>query len=194
LLHGDESIKTAHLHALLFILHETQFSASDLLDILQHLHTCVHEKRGEIASWALLAISRYVDVHSVGSNFCTYTATSCALQDSASSISSADWIQTWQTGARALVSSNTCRAASVQLHSLLDRNLILYHEIAEDVDAMATSTDTNGPASLSDASMTLMSHILSLRVIEAPGIISQVSQHVIRWLFRCWTPGKQSAF
>jgi len=77
------------------------------------------------------------------------------------------------------------------MHSLLQHKLIAYHEVAEDISAMILSTDTNGPSGLSDASMTLMSHVLSLRSAEVPGASIQMSQHVLRWLLRCWVPGKQ---
>lgn len=57
LLQSDEGSRGAHLHTLLFILHEIEFNADDLLEILQQLHACVHDKRGNIACWAFIAIA-----------------------------------------------------------------------------------------------------------------------------------------
>lgn len=54
----DEKIRLAGLQILPYILSNRQFELSELQTILEHLQTCSSDKRGEIPSWAMLAISR----------------------------------------------------------------------------------------------------------------------------------------
>lgn len=114
---------------------------------------------------------------------------SCTHQGDATNISSPEWLQLWQNGTRTLTFTATCRTASALLHAILARNLVLFNDVAEDVNAMITSTDTNGPAILSDSSISLMLHLLHARVTEVPGSSLSASQLVVRWLFSKWTPG-----
>jgi ataxia telangiectasia mutated family protein len=97
----------------------------------------------------------------------------------------------WHLGLRSLTIFPTCRAASHLLHSLLGKMLVQYHEIGEDVASIITSADVSGPAVLCDSSIILMSHLLHARVTEVPGASLKASQHVIRWLFSRWDPGKR---
>lgn len=54
----DESLRLAGLQIIPFVLQETQISAARLSDLLTQLHTCAGDKRGNITSWALLAVAR----------------------------------------------------------------------------------------------------------------------------------------
>ncbi len=98
-------------------------------------------------------------------------------------------MQFWHIGTRSLTFSGTCRAAAVELHALLSRKLVQYHDISEDINSMVTTADTNGPVALSDSSILLMTHLLHARVTEVPGASLVASLHVIRWLFAKWNPG-----
>jgi ataxia telangiectasia mutated family protein len=53
----DEKSKTAELQILPFVLQECQLSASELVTLIAQLHQCTGDKRGNIASWALIAMA-----------------------------------------------------------------------------------------------------------------------------------------
>lgn len=108
--------------------------------------------------------------------------------------SGVDWVQLWHIGARALTFPATCRAAAVQLHSMLATGLVEYQEVSEDVNAMITAADVSGPVALCDSALFLMMHLLHVRVTEVPGASLLVCQHVIRWLFARWNPSKVSTY
>jgi ataxia telangiectasia mutated family protein len=54
----EENVRIAGLQILPFVLQQTQFSGPILTDLLDQLGACALDKRGNIASWALLAIAR----------------------------------------------------------------------------------------------------------------------------------------
>lgn len=54
----DEKLRTAELQILPFILQEAQLSTLELDGLLGQLHQCAGDKRGNIASWALIAMAR----------------------------------------------------------------------------------------------------------------------------------------
>ena len=54
----DQSVRLAALQILPFVLQLSELSASVLTDLLDQLSVCATDKRGSIASWALLAIAR----------------------------------------------------------------------------------------------------------------------------------------
>jgi hypothetical protein len=72
---------------------------------------------------------------------------------------------------------------------MLAAGLIKYHEVGEDVNVMITAADVSGPVALCDSAISLMMHLLHVRVTEVPGASLLVCQHVIRWLFARWNPG-----
>ncbi|KAN0098490.1 serine/threonine-protein kinase-like protein tel1 [Hyaloscypha variabilis] len=166
----DARVRLAALQALPFVLETCHLQCSLLTELLALLHTCAGDKRDHIASWALLAIA------------------SCAHQDVASEISIADWTQHWRVGIRSLTFSATSRAAALELHAIVARNLVPYHDIGEDIETIVTSADASGPAVLSDSGLFLMTHLLHARITEVPGASLAASQHVIRWLFARWDP------
>lgn len=54
----DEKMRLSGLQTLPYVLNNRQFGLSELQIILEHLQACSSDKRGEIPSWAMLAISR----------------------------------------------------------------------------------------------------------------------------------------
>jgi ataxia telangiectasia mutated family protein len=119
---------------------------------------------------------------------------SSAHQGVASEISNVDWTQLWRVGARSLTFTATSRAAALELHAIVARNLVQYHDIGEDIETIVTSTDASGPAVLCDSGLFLMTHLLHARITEVPGASLAASQHVIRWLFARWDPGMSTIF
>lgn len=115
---------------------------------------------------------------------------SCTLQSSAQSICTTKWVQLWRIGIRFLTYSYTCRSASVALHSLLVRNLVSYQDVADDVDSIIRTVEHNGPVILCDSSISLMMHLLQIRNRELPSISVATSEHILRWVFARWKPGK----
>ncbi|KAJ3941747.1 Serine/threonine-protein kinase tel1 [Colletotrichum fioriniae] len=109
-----------------------------------------------------------------------------------SQVKSADnsdsWRQLWQLASRAVGLPSASRTASVLLHTVLERNLVLYHDVSDDINSIVTTADVNGPALLVDSSITLMSHLRSLRNVKLPNASQSTNHHVIRWIFRRWNP------
>ncbi|TVY84871.1 Serine/threonine-protein kinase TEL1 [Lachnellula suecica] len=171
---SDEKSRISGLQILPFILQDCQLSTRSLEEMIEQLRLCASDKRGTIASWALIAIA------------------SCTFQKAIRDISSASWIGVWHLGARLLTFSTTCRAAALQLHSILAKKLVDYHSIGDDVNAIITAADVSGPAIICDSAISLMTHLLNARVTEAPGASLVTSQHTIRWLFTRWNPADRS--
>lgn len=73
---------------------------------------------------------------------------------------------------------------------MMANGLVSYQDIAEDMDAMVMAPDTSAPAILTDSSLSLMTHLLSLRNMEAPGGSVSAGHHVIRWISARWNPGE----
>jgi ataxia telangiectasia mutated family protein len=115
---------------------------------------------------------------------------SCTFQDAAITVDSSYWVTLWRVGTRALVLSNTCRAAALQLHAILTRRILLYRDVGEDISAIVISADVSGPVILCDSSIYLMMHILQTRTSEVPSASLSTSKHIIRWLFAKWDPGQ----
>lgn len=57
---GNERTQISALQALPFIIQGCQLSASELEEVMDQLRSCASDKRGNISSWALLAIARFV--------------------------------------------------------------------------------------------------------------------------------------
>jgi hypothetical protein len=75
---------------------------------------------------------------------------------------------------------------------MMANGFVSYQNIAEDVDAMVTAAEINAPAILSDSSLSLMTHILRIRNMEAPGGSSVACHHITRWILARWNPGKSA--
>jgi ataxia telangiectasia mutated family protein len=187
--HEEEKPRVAGLQTIPFILTNQQLKASELEELLHRLAALAADKRGDVAVWALIAMSRFVMALVTISSLLTYVLPSCTFQKSSTVVDSSLWLSLWRIGTRALVLSNTCRAASLQLHSILAANLLVYRDVSEDVSAIITSADVSGPVLLCDSSLFLMMHLLQTRIREVPGASLATSKHTIRWLFARWDPG-----
>jgi ataxia telangiectasia mutated family protein len=54
----DENVRLIALQVLLFVLEDYRMETHTLVELLSQLRICTSDKRGHIASWALLAIAR----------------------------------------------------------------------------------------------------------------------------------------
>ncbi|KAG0649001.1 Telomere length regulation 1, partial [Hyphodiscus hymeniophilus] len=170
----DDNARLAGLQLIPFVLQQSHLSAATLGDLLDQLSVCASDKSGNVASWALLAIA------------------SCTNQPAAKEGVMVDSLQLWHIGARALTYSATCRAASSQLHAMLARGVVQYHDVGEDVEAIITAADTSGPVLLCDSSIFLMMHLLNVRVTEVPGASLVACSHATRWLLSRWNPAERT--
>ena len=73
---------------------------------------------------------------------------------------------------------------------LLDISKVQYADIADIVDSMVSSVDLNGPATFVDSAASIWISVLSLRGKQSPGLISDTSERVLRWLFIRWNACK----
>ncbi|KAA8567672.1 hypothetical protein EYC84_008145 [Monilinia fructicola] len=167
---GDQNIRLAGLQLIPFLLQDCKLTASSLKELLDHLSNCALDKRSHIASWALLGIAS-----------CTYQV--CATEESL-----IDWKQLWHSGAKSLTFAGTCRAAALALHAIHAKSLVDYRDIEDNVNAIIAAADISGPPVLCDSSIFLVSHLLQVKVSEAPGASLAACQHVIRWVFGRWNP------
>lgn len=122
----------------------------------------------------------------------TNNALSCTMFRFDSGETTASWRHLWQIAARAISLPNTSRAASVLLHSILERDLVPYHDVSDDINSIVTTADVNGPAVLVDSSIMLMLYLLTLRNVKQPNASQSTSHHIIRWVFLKWNPGEFS--
>ncbi|KAK2050689.1 phosphatidylinositol 3 [Colletotrichum somersetense] len=134
----------------------------------------VGDKDSSVSSWAMLACASYAVSHAESGNATT------------------SWKHVWQIAARAISLASTCRAASLLLHTILERELVPYHDISDDINSMVTTADVNGPALLVDSSIILMLHLLALRKVKLPNASQSTSHHIIRWAFLKWNPADPS--
>lgn len=116
---------------------------------------------------------------------------SCALRKDASRDDlSQTWKQLWQVVVRNISVPGVTRAACVLLHTLLEADLVGYHGISRDINDIVTTADVNGPAVLTDSTLLLMLHLLKLRNLKLPNAGQTTCNHIIRWVFLKWNPGK----
>ena len=73
---------------------------------------------------------------------------------------------------------------------ILDTGLVDFADITELVDGMVASADMNGPAVFADSSVTLWSTFISLKGRQNHGMIHNIIERVLRWLFTKWSPGR----
>lgn len=104
------------------------------------------------------------------------------------------WKQIWQIGVRSVSLSGTSRSACVLLHSILESDVLLKHEIMDDINLIVTNSDISGPGVIVDSSLVLMLHLLAVRNMTSPNASQATSSHIIRWVFSKWNPGKLCVF
>lgn len=86
--------------------------------------------------------------------------------------------------------TGTCRASCLLLHSILVNDILPYRDIVDDVNAIITTADVNGPAVVVDSSLLLMTKLLHLLNYQLPNASYTTCNHVVRWMFIRWDPGK----
>ncbi|RKF64212.1 Serine/threonine-protein kinase TEL1 [Erysiphe neolycopersici] len=167
---NDERIKLAGLQVLPFSLENLKLSSYGLRALLAHLYICSDSKNSKINAWTLLVIA------------------SCSFQYEASNIENPEWMKFWLYGVRSLTHPSTCRTASVLLYFLLAKRLVKPQDVGEFINLTLTTAESNGPVSISDASIFLMVNLLKTRVIEVPNTSTVIALQIIRWLFGRWKP------
>lgn len=100
------------------------------------------------------------------------------------------WRQIWYLAARSVSHPATSRAACLVLHSIIETDILPYHDISDDINNMITTADVNGPGILCDTSLALMTHLFHVRNSRLPSTSQSTSSHIIRWLFSRWNPSK----
>ncbi|OLN81563.1 Serine/threonine-protein kinase tel1 [Colletotrichum chlorophyti] len=153
-----------------FLLDLNTFSPAEVSELLPDFSSLVSDKDGAVASWAMLSCA------------------SCALRCANSDDTTALWKQVWQIAARAVSLPSISRAACVLLHTILESDRVLHHDVSDDINSIVTTADVNGPALLVDSSIILMMHLLFLRNIKLPNASQSTSHHIIRWVFLRWNP------
>ncbi|KAL0931007.1 phosphatidylinositol 3 (ataxia telangiectasia mutated) [Colletotrichum truncatum] len=156
-----------------FLLDLDTFTSAEVAELLPDLTTFASDKDTTVASWAMLACA------------------CCALRSTESDVATL-WKHTWQIAVRAVGQPNTCRAACVLLHTILESKLVPYHNISDEVNSIVTTADVNGPALLVDSSIILMLHLLFLRNVKLPNASQATCHHIIRWVFLRWNPADMS--
>lgn len=76
------------------------------------------------------------------------------------------------------------------LESILQAELVVKHELTDDVTLIITTADISGPALLVDSSLVLMASLLRLRNVLFPNASQKTANHVTRWVFMKWNPAE----
>jgi ataxia telangiectasia mutated family protein len=156
---------------LAFYIQFRSFSPHQIAELLDAIISEFARVAAEQAPWVLLS-------------FCQ-----CAHQKHASS-SRLDvlWTQVWELAARLIPSTLSSRAASHVLDTLLRQGLVQYSQVSKSIDQMLAVSELSGPAVLGESSVSLWISSLSLRLAENPGSSRGLSEKLLRWLFKKWTP------
>lgn len=100
------------------------------------------------------------------------------------------WLSIWRLVLRQVTFSGTCKAACYLLTAQLDRGLVEYAEVADQIDSMTASADLNGPAECDGAATRFWQIILVLRRQENLSSANATSETILHWLWKRWCPGK----
>ncbi|KID73239.1 Serine/threonine-protein kinase tel-1, partial [Metarhizium brunneum ARSEF 3297] len=171
----DVGTQRTALQLLPFLVEGFGIAGEDLTSILDDLVTYVSNKDPITASWALVA------------------SASCASLPRMSELDGDQWKQLWHLAVRSVSIPTTCRAACLLLHRIIEKDLLPYNTISEDIDGIVTTADVNGPGLVCDTSLALMLHLLHARNARLPSASQATSNHIIRWVFLKWNPN-ESAF
>jgi ataxia telangiectasia mutated family protein len=172
LMANEAGIRRTALQLIPFILTSNNTSSEDVGRLLQELVTLAAHKDPVTSSWALVACASYLSRHN-------------ALVEQADA-----YRQLWHLATRSVSLPATSRAACVLLHTMLRADVLPYHSISQEVNSMVTTADVNGPAVLSDTSLSLMLYILHLRNARLPSASQATRNHIIRWVFMKWNPSQ----
>lgn len=169
----EGTVRTA-LQLVPFMLATSTVSHAEICELLGDLVSFVGDNDTTTASWALIACS------------------SCALWSKECRLQLDVWRQIWHLAARSVSLPATSRAACLVLHSIIETDILPYHDISDDVNNMITTADVNGPGILCDTSLALMTHLFHVRNSRLPSTSQSTSSHIIRWLFSRWNPSEPS--
>ncbi|KAL6853146.1 hypothetical protein J3F83DRAFT_756354 [Trichoderma novae-zelandiae] len=166
-------VRTA-LQLVPFMLATSTLSHGEIGELLADLVGFAGDNDAITASWALVACS------------------SCALWSKECRLQLDMWRQIWHLAARSVSLPATSRAACLVLHSIIETDILPYHDISDDINNMITTADINGPGILCDTSLALMSHLFHVRNSRLPSTSQSTSSHIIRWVFSRWNPSELS--
>ncbi|KAF6844577.1 phosphatidylinositol 3 (ataxia telangiectasia mutated) [Colletotrichum musicola] len=170
---STSAVRRASMQVVPFLLDLRTFTPAEMEELLLDLTVFVGDKDTMISPWAMLACA------------------SCALKRVDQSNTTL-WKHMWQAAARSVSLPNACRAACVLLHTILEVNLVPYHDVSDEVNSIVTTADVNGPALLVDSAIVLMLHLLFLRNMKLPNASQATCNHIIRWIFLRWNPADAS--
>jgi len=71
---------------------------------------------------------------------------------------------------------------------MIKAELVVKHELTDDLTLMVTTADISGPAVLVDSSLALMPSLLRLRNLLFPNASQATASYIIRWVFLKWKP------
>ncbi|KAI1282438.1 phosphatidylinositol 3 [Xylaria sp. FL0933] len=167
----DRSTQFTALQIVSFFVSEIDITGEEISDLLSILISLVANKNSKLSTWAMIA--------------CASLAAKSIPLDASFDIL---WKQAWQVAVRSISMTGTCRAASFLLYSIVKNELLTYSEIMSDISDIVTTADVNGPATLVDSSLIMMTALLQLRNHHLPNASHATNNHIIRWMLSRWSP------
>ncbi|KAI9894288.1 MAG: Serine/threonine-protein kinase tel1 [Vezdaea aestivalis] len=168
--------RTCAAQIIIFSANSYNYNIASIQRVVESLHQCMMEMRGDAISWTILAFSSLSGVE-------------IAVDGTLTPL----WNQIWQVASRAITVKSTCRAASHLLTALMVTNLCDLSVVLEQASAMFTYIDLNGPADFSDASILLWLHLVRLWSKESPNDFGQTSERLLQWIVARWNPSNFGA-
>lgn len=170
---GSAQHRTAALQTLVFLCQEFPLPAIRIKDVLQRVSSACSDEDGGVASWALL------------------TAAACASQESSTANAlSTQWASLWQVAIRGMTSVSTGRAACHLLHLMVRLRLVSQTALSELLQSFATAIELSGPALICDSALQLLNASLECATAVIPRSANALTENVIGWLVRRWTPSR----
>ncbi|KAK1835112.1 hypothetical protein QBC39DRAFT_170782 [Podospora conica] len=167
----DPAIQLTALQLVPFLVRHREFSLDQLTELVKDVRKCMPTKQSVAASWGMLA--------------CASISTLELAKDASLA---PFWKLAWQHGVQSLILPSISRASCVLLESILQADLVVKHELTDDVTLIITTADISGPALLVDSSLVLMASLLRLRNVLFPNASQKTANHVARWVFMKWNP------
>ncbi|KAI1376713.1 hypothetical protein F4677DRAFT_71362 [Hypoxylon crocopeplum] len=167
----DHSIQFTALQIIPFFVSDLKVDIDEVSELLSFLMGQITSKDSKVSTWAMIACT-------------SLTPQANAANDTLTML----WKQIWQIAVRSVSMTANCRASSSLLHSIVVNELVSYRDVADDISSMVMTADVNGPATVVDSSLILMSTILHLRNFHLPGASHATCNHVVRWMFFRWDP------
>ncbi|KAI1841245.1 hypothetical protein JX266_012557 [Neoarthrinium moseri] len=158
----SDNVQLTALQVIPFFVTNNQLPSEDISDLLSSLSSLVSHKNTKLAVWAMIAAA---SITTVGG---------CKDQKH-----SPMWKQMWYIAARNLSLASNCRAASILLVAIVNKDILPYRQVSDDINNIVTAADVSGPAVVSDASVALMTRLLQLRNQKLPNASHATCSHVI---------------